>query len=215
MTRIGPRMKLIALFAIFALPMLVAWAMVTWRVGIPDERTAHGRLDPGLPALASWPVDAATKQGVRDWVLVYACPESCDQEADRWWRLHRALGKNAERLSRVRIGGEAPALPGESITHWQGVVPSWASPGAAWISDPAGRVVLQYVAGIETALVLDDIEKLFKMNPEPERAEVRDEREPVVVVGDGESGDMAVEQSDMAIEQSGMTRGAEEVGHES
>src|SRR5690606_1155470 len=146
MTRIGPRMKLIALFAIFALPMLVAWAMVTWRVGIPDERTAHGRLDPGLPALASWPVDAATKQGVRDWVLVYACPESCDQEADRWWRLHRALGKNAERLSRVRIGGEAPALPGESITHWQGVVPSWASPGAAWISDPAGRVVLQYVA---------------------------------------------------------------------
>ncbi|ERL52787.1 hypothetical protein [Halomonas huangheensis] len=163
------RAKLLALIAVFALPMVAAWVMVNWQLGIPDSRTAHGNLDVGLPMLGEWPIDQLHKEGAGDWVMVYDCGQGCAEDADRWWRLHRALGRNAHRLSRVRIGGESKALPGEYVAHWQ-QQPAWADEGRVWIGDPEGRVVLEYSSEIETALVLDDIEKLFKMNPEPEFA---------------------------------------------
>lgn len=164
---VSARVKLLALMAIFALPMIVAWAMVTWQWGIPEGRTAHGNLDLALPVLDEWPIDQLHKEGASDWVIVYACGQQCAEDADRWWRLHRALGRNAGRLSRVRIGGDGSALPGEHVAHWR-QRPGWAADGRVWIGDPEGVVMLEYPPDIDTALVLDDIEKLFKMNPEPE-----------------------------------------------
>ena len=49
---VSSRLKLLALFAVFLLPMAVAWGMVEWRLGIPEGRTAHGQLTPEVPALA-------------------------------------------------------------------------------------------------------------------------------------------------------------------
>ncbi|GEN22163.1 hypothetical protein HCU01_01120 [Halomonas cupida] len=164
---VSARVKLLALMAIFALPMVVAWAMVTLQWGIPEGRTAHGNLDVELPMLGEWPIDQFHKEDASDWVIVYDCGQQCTEDADRWWRLHRALGREAHRLSRVRIGGDGDALPGEHVAHWQ-QQPDWTTDGRVWIGDPEGMVMLEYPSNIETALVLDDIEKLFKMNPEPE-----------------------------------------------
>ncbi|UYG09443.1 hypothetical protein [Halomonas sp. M4R1S46] len=169
------RLKLAALFAVFTLPMAMAWGMVEWRLGIPEGRTAHGTLHPEVPGLASWPLTGVAKDGADDWLLAFDCPQSCPQAADRWWRLHRALGRDAHRVSRLRIGGSAPALPGEAVAAWTGAAPAWRVPGALWILDPEGRAVLRYGADVETAQVLEDVERLLRLNPEPPLARLHAE----------------------------------------
>ncbi|MDN3526504.1 hypothetical protein QWY79_14630 [Halomonas sabkhae] len=168
------RFKLLALFAIFAMPMAMAWAMVEWRLWIPDERTAHGRLQADLPMMSDWPLSGTDQQGPDDWLMVFDCRAPCDAEADRWWRVHRALGRDAHRVSRLRIGGAPGAsLPGENVVGWQ-ARPDWAQPGNLWLLDPEGRPVLSYGTEVETSHVLEDIERLLELNPEPPMAR-RDE----------------------------------------
>lgn len=161
-----PRFKLLALLAAFVLPLLVAWVMVTWRIGIPEQRTAHGELVPDVPALSQWPL--ARPHGPvegGDWVLAFDCAGDCEALADQWWRLHRALGSEAHRVSRLRIGGEGQALPGEVVAEWISL-PAWHRPGQLWVLDPRGEAVLGYSSGVEARDVLDDVNKLLRMNPE-------------------------------------------------
>lgn len=169
------RLKLLALFTVFILPMAMAWGMVEWRLGIPEGRTAHGTLHPDIPTLSDWPVTGVAKDGSDDWLLAFDCSASCSRAADRWWRLHRALGRDAHRVSRLRIGGHAAALPGEAVAAWIGEPPAWRVPGALWILDPKGRAVLRYGDGVETAQVLEDVERLLRLNPEPPLARLHAE----------------------------------------
>jgi len=159
------RLKLLALMAIFAAPMMVAWGMVEWRLGIPDARTAHGELAPDVPLLAQWPL--VTQPPVDDdWVLAFDCSWQCARLADQWWRLHRALGREAPRVSRLRIGGEGRVLPGEHLVQWR-TQPAWQSPGRLWVLDPRGQAVLAYAPEVEPRQVLDDVSRLLRMNPRP------------------------------------------------
>lgn len=160
------RLKVLALLSLFALPLLVAWAMVTWRVGIPEQRTAHGDLAPDLPALAAWPLEGEHAAGLGgDWVLAFDCGDQCAALADQWWRLHRALGREAPRVSRLRVGGEASALPGEAVAHWT-EHPAWHAPDHLWVLDPRGVPVLAYGPEVSARDVLDDLNRLLRMNPE-------------------------------------------------
>ncbi|MCW4151795.1 hypothetical protein OM427_19955 [Halomonas sp. 18H] len=161
------RLKLLALFVVFALPMAMAWAMVEWRIGVPDERTAHGQLHTALPRLAEWPLPPVEKEGADDWLMVFDCDSGCATQADRWWRVHRALGRDAHRVSRLRIAeASGKALPGERIVGWK-QRPAWASAGVLWILDHEGRPVLSYAPGVDASHVLEDIERLLELNPEP------------------------------------------------
>ncbi|MCE8031611.1 hypothetical protein EKK97_12500 [Billgrantia tianxiuensis] len=164
------RIKLLALIAVFALPVLTAWVMVQWRIGIPEQRTAHGQLAPEIPRLAEWPLAESfgTVDG-GDWILAFDCTSDCAQEADRWWRLHRALGREAPRVTRLRIGGEGDVLPGEVGNHWRNV-PDWQSPGRVWLLDPQGKVVLTYEREVAERDVMDDLSHLLRMNPDPRAA---------------------------------------------
>lgn len=161
-----PKTKLLALIAVFAVPMLAAWVMVTWRIGIPDERSAHGELAPDLPALGDWPLEE--KPGLiteGDWILAFDCTADCEAHSDQWWRLHRALGREAPRVGRLRIGGEGEPLPGESVSRW-GSPPDWTSPGRLWVLDPRGQAVLSYGAEVAPSDVLDDVNRLLRLNPQ-------------------------------------------------
>ncbi|GHA85676.1 hypothetical protein [Modicisalibacter luteus] len=161
------RLKLLALIGLFIGPLIVAWSMVEWRVGIPNERVANGRLMPALPNLEEWPLSAPVPAvGTFDWVLAYDCEVDCLAVADRWWRLHRALGREAPRLTRVRFGGQADALPGEVLSQWR-VRPAWSREDSLWLIDPEGRVVLSYRPHHEAEDVLEDLRHLLKMNPQP------------------------------------------------
>lgn len=167
------RIKLTALFAIFALPPLVAWGMVTWRVGIPEQRTAHGVLAPAVPSLSQWPLaglGALPEQG--DWLLAFDCSSACPERADQWWRLHRALGREAPRVTRLRIGGAEEALPGELVARWASL-PAWQEDGQTWLLDPRGEVVLAYAENVPPRDVLDDLNRLLRLNPEGAGREAR------------------------------------------
>ena len=165
------RMKLLSLIAVFALPVLVAWGLVEWRVGIPDARTAHGELRPEVPSLSAWPLEGLVPAvATEGWLLAFDCTLDCDQMADQWWRLHRALGKEATRVRRLRLDepaqSEGAALPGETRLRWT-QEPSWQVPGHVWILSPQGQAVLGYRAGVDPYDVLDDLKQLLRMNPEP------------------------------------------------
>ncbi|NYS60888.1 hypothetical protein [Vreelandella salicampi] len=158
------RLKLIMIFSIFAAPMLMAWIMVVWRVGIPEENMANGNINVNLPELAQWPIDDKEPLHRGAWVLAFDCSQKCSQRSDELWRLHRALGRDAERLTRLRIGGEYPALPGEKITRWSSSA-EWAESNHAWLLDPMGQTVVAFDAHLPTKKLLDDIQHALKVNP--------------------------------------------------
>tara|TARA_R110002020_G_scaffold27772_1_gene89378 strand:- start:287 stop:799 length:513 start_codon:yes stop_codon:yes gene_type:complete len=160
------RLKLILIFMIFAAPVVAAWGMVELRIGIPDRHTAHGDIDLELPMLSEWPlIKKPTTSGQNEWTLAFDCSQECVKRKDELWRLHRALGRDAPRLKRLRIGGDSKPLPGEVTNEWQ-QLPFWREENAVWLLDPLGRPALAFDAAVATKFVLDDIQHLFKVNPQ-------------------------------------------------
>lgn len=160
------RLKLVALLLFLSLPVLVATVMALWRVGIPEGRTAQGELAPEIPVLADWPLATPMAASVSgDWVLAFDCGQRCAELSDQWWRLHRALGREAPRVSRLRVGGQAEALPGEVVARWA-ERPSWLEPDRLWLLDPHGQPVLGYPADVDPYAVKEDLGRLLRMNPE-------------------------------------------------
>ena len=159
------RLKLILIFAIFAAPMVAAWGMVEFRIGIPDQHTAHGKVDVELPVLDEWPLTTVAVNDPEAWILAFDCAQQCEQRKDELWRLHRALGREAPRLTRLRIGGNPEPLPGEMTSEWQ-QLPPWREDNSVWLLDPMGRPALAFDANVATKYVLDDIQHLLKVNPQ-------------------------------------------------
>lgn len=157
------RLKLLLIFIVFAAPMAAAWGMVKWGVGIPFGHKAHGEVHVAAPNLNEWPLANEPESLGGAWTLAFDCLSDCEQRKDELWRLHRALGREAPRLQRLRIGGAEHALPGELVTRWQ-EPPSWYSQGAIWLMDPMGNPALVFNEQTETTDILDDIRHLFKVN---------------------------------------------------
>lgn len=158
-----PRLKVALLFAIFAAPIVTAWGMVAWDVGIPRDHTAHGNITLEVPPLQDWPLMASIDAS-EQWTLVFECHVRCEEQQDELWRLHRALGRETTRLQRLRIGGGDATLPGETKTVWQST-PAWRNTNDVWLFDPMGRPALAFSADVSAADILDDIRHLFKVNP--------------------------------------------------
>ncbi|MFP4137991.1 MAG: hypothetical protein ACLFSR_06505 [Halomonas sp.] len=159
-------LKLVALLLFLSLPVLVATVMALARVGIPEGRTANGELGPEVPALAEWPLTTSVEETLADdWVLAYDCGERCAELGDQWWRLHRALGREAPRVTRLRLGGDGDALPGEAVARWR-ERPAWAEGDRLWLLDPRGLPVLSYGAEADPYAVKEDLGRLLRMNPE-------------------------------------------------
>lgn len=166
------RIKLMLLMLLLAAPMLVSGSMYALQMGIPEKQMARGELLPDLQPLQQWSLDwQASGEWWLVWVADTPCQTSCQQLADQWWRVHRALGREADRVYRLRVdtatdeGQQAKeALPGERIAYWQGDVPDWVAPGQAWLVDPEGRVVLAYTADTPAADLHRDLMRLLRVN---------------------------------------------------
>lgn len=161
------RLKLLLIFVIFAAPIIAAWGMLELRIGIPDRHTAHGTIDPALPMLNEWPLEQRVGSDSQQdaWTLAFDCSKACEHRKDQLWRLHRALGKDAPRLVRLRIGGDTQPLPGELTSEWEHL-PPWREANAVWLLDPVGRPALAFSPHMETKYLLEDIQHLFKVNPQ-------------------------------------------------
>lgn len=142
------RLKLVALLGLLFAPLPLAWAMLSAHVGIPDGRVANGALLPAVAALPEWslhyigeghdgeagveniengmpPRIARGAEEERFW-LSWPEPlhtQQAEIEAERWWRLHRALGKEAPRLGRLVVAPHQfrhAQMPGEqrALGEW-------------------------------------------------------------------------------------------------
>lgn len=164
------RIKLILLIIIMSLPMPAAWIMLHFNIGIPEGNVAKGNLEHNLPRFNQWPL--VTGESIEKWLLVWnapgECADTCAAEADKWWRMHRAMGREADRLERVRLVTlSQEALPGESVRTWQTAqLPDWAMPFQVWLVDPRGLVVTAYPAQADVKDVHADIKYLLKRNPD-------------------------------------------------
>ncbi|TVU73689.1 hypothetical protein [Cobetia crustatorum] len=193
------RLKLVALLGLLFAPLPLAWAMLNAQVGIPDGRVANGALLPAVAPLPEWSLryigeeqDASLVEtgmppqiarGADEERFWLSWPESEDSrqaevQAERWWRLHRALGKEAPRLGRLVVAAQEfqhAQVPGEqrALGEWpvadlhSAATPESDAtlPESLRLIDPQGRVVLAYGADVTPKAVLTDVRRLLKRNP--------------------------------------------------
>lgn len=71
------RIKLLLIFIIFAAPIVTAWGMVEWRIGVPEETTAHGSPADQVPRFEHWPIatmsDAPVLKNAGYWLSTVHC----------------------------------------------------------------------------------------------------------------------------------------------
>ncbi|WP_114417232.1 hypothetical protein [Marinospirillum perlucidum] len=160
------KIYLLLLLALMAAPVATSWSMQLFSWGIPQSDQAQGQLLPDRPPLQEWPL---AWQPDGHWWLVMAevegCGARCSEQADKLWRIHRALGRDADRVLRLRAGQQTASLPGEVALDWQATPPAGIQPGQTWVVDPEGRVVLTYAADVSPEKIHTDLLHLLKFNP--------------------------------------------------
>ncbi|EAQ64488.1 probable transmembrane protein [Marinomonas sp. MED121] len=157
------------MFAMTGLPLSFAWAMVftDWR---PSEITAKGEFlsEPiAWDSISSSPL--AGEEGTwRLLVVEEACQAKCLERLESYRRMHVALGRKSDGLSRVLLTQEQidnqdkflyldsfSSLDADSISNLK---------HKAWLVDPKGWLVMSFKAEQDAAELHKDILKLLKNN---------------------------------------------------
>lgn len=183
-----PKLKFLALAALFAAPLLAAWLFFfvhpEWQ---PDSHTNYGTLvSPArpLPDVAySDGTGATVGLPTGKWTLVYLagrdCDASCDQRVLLARQVRLSLNQNRERLLRLYLAPDAAALasarsklaaahpdqlflsaPGAALARF--FAP--ADPQALYLVDPLGNWLMTYGGEIEPRGLLKDLKKLLRFS---------------------------------------------------
>lgn len=168
--KMGPRIKLLLLMALFASPALAAWlAYAYWQ---PERFTNHGALLPpqalDLPPLLDEAGQAMDWSGLRGkWVLLVAAPHGCDARCGHDSFLARqarlAQGREQGRVARVLVGAE------EAWPHGDGAyrvamqpLPGALAGGGLFLVDPLGRLMMAFPPQAEGEKVIRDVRQLLR-----------------------------------------------------
>lgn len=146
------RIKLLAIMAVFALPVLIAY-MGFFGGWFQDRHTVNkGELLNPTLSLSQFElvdaVDASTfETGQHWWLLLVQTPGACDASCERQLITVRqtwlGLGKHQERVHTAVVGGEPGNQPLEQ-TRVLRAKGSDALPPAFYIVDPLGNIMLRY-----------------------------------------------------------------------
>lgn len=180
------RLILVAVFAVFVLPLALAWVMNFASDWAPRATTNHGRLvEPVIPVrLAGWqdpeggPVGAAWLSG--KWTLAYRiaaeCGADCHQVLYVLRQVRLAQGKNIDRVQRLIVldAPVAPAWIAEVRQHYPGLmvaqpvsagaVSEIPAPGRVYLIDPLGNLMMEYDAGADARGMVKDLERLLRIS---------------------------------------------------
>jgi len=190
--KISPRVSLVIIAAMFLLPLLLAWFMYTGTIAYkPAETRNFGQLvEPPLPL--DWgdasliPGDgpsgaAATEAFNRHWVILYRvedyCPESCLREVSALRQIHRAAGRNQDRIrialllqndaghevgsnllgtySKYQLVGDPSGKIGTVLER------AASEPGAVYLIDPLGNIMMTYKGGADPNHLKQDLKRLL------------------------------------------------------
>lgn len=180
------RLILIAVFAMFALPLALAWVMNFASDWVPRATTNHGRLvQPVVPVrLSGWHDPRGSAVGAEwlsgKWTLAYRiageCGEACHQALYVLRQVRLAQGKNIDRVQRLVVL-DAPASPAwlaEVQQHYPGLrlaqpeaagaVSGIPAPGRIYLIDPLGNLMMEYAADTDAGGMVKDLERLLRIS---------------------------------------------------
>jgi len=187
----SPRVALVVIASIFILPLILAWLMFTGVIDYrPDSTRNRGSLvQPPVPV--SWvgvfetgaAADPAETFG-EHWLILHAVPEPCDAaclDAITGLRqVHLASGRDRHRVRLALLHrGENPArlrqlydefhlLEDPAGGLWRTLTsvagqarPAQAAPGATYLVDPLGNIMMFYAPGFDPNDLKTDLNRLL------------------------------------------------------
>lgn len=180
--------QVVAIAALFLVPMMVAWFLYLGRNGSSAGMDAHGLLadppvtlgDIGLPAGG----DAGSEARLSGrWTFLYIqrgeCAAACEDALIRMRQVRLALGKDASRVQRVFL----PVNPGPDGARLAQAFPGMAilpagAPGRSeliarigsrqageiLLADPLGNLILSYPPGLDPDGLFRDAKHLLRLS---------------------------------------------------
>jgi hypothetical protein len=179
---LGPRVKLVLVFAVFAAP--IAASLLAYRYAHVAPTANHGELllppaqvpDRAMEGAGGKPFAFGALRG--RWVLVAAdagaCGERCLAKLVAMRQVRLALGVNASRVARVFLADDGRAPDEGALAAFPGmeraVLPPGIAPtaGPAWdrkhvyLVDPNGNVMMRWRAEDDPKGMLRDLERLLR-----------------------------------------------------
>lgn len=178
----GPRLKLLAIMALFAAPIVASW--LAYHFLRPTAGANYG-------SLLTPPVTITTTEFLRagggkfrfeelrgKWVLIAsdsgACPQACVAKLTLMRQLRLMLGRNAQRVVRVFVADDTHPFASEALAPFEGTVVITPPVGMAqpvapvndrahyYLVDPQGNVMMRFPAYPEPRRMLKDLELLLK-----------------------------------------------------
>lgn len=189
--KISPRLALVIIASLFALPLVLAWLMYSGTIEYrPVETRNFGMLvQPPAPMLIE-DFEKDDRVSVRrdelreHWVVVYVAPDPCSerclQDVTALRQVHRAAGRNQSRIRLLAVGRGAadrsgdlqavyPALmiagePGPRLATQLGEIAaldSAAPERSLYLVDPLGNIMMFYAAGVDPNDLKKDLKRLL------------------------------------------------------
>ena len=131
--KISPRLALVIIAALFALPLVAAWLMYSGAIDYqPVETRNLGTLvEPPVPMRIEDIETPTTLEELQEhWVVVYLAPDPCDeaclQQAAALRQVHRAAGRNQSRIRLLILGRGAI----EAASELRAIHPAFLVAGA-------------------------------------------------------------------------------------
>jgi cytochrome oxidase Cu insertion factor (SCO1/SenC/PrrC family) len=180
--RVGPRAKLLLVFALFAAPIVAS--LLAYRYAHVAPTANHGELllppaqvpDRAMEGTGGKPFSFGALRG--RWILVAvdagACGEPCVAKLVAMRQVRLALGVNASRVARVFLADDARAPDEAALAAFPGMERAVLPPGTAlggapawdrrhvYLVDPNGNVMMRWRAGDDPKGMLRDLERLLR-----------------------------------------------------
>jgi len=178
------RLILIGLFAAFAAPFVIGWALFVgdWR---PDRAASHGKLvdPPAVLSTAQWSGLLGDGPTPGQWTLAMLAPAECEDTCRHTlWLMQQIESTQAREASRVQRAVLVAGAPSPSLRQaveqigqtriWQGPLDSLrgtlpdAGPGGPRLAiiDPQGNLMMVYPDSFDPSGVRRDLERLLKFS---------------------------------------------------
>jgi cytochrome oxidase Cu insertion factor (SCO1/SenC/PrrC family) len=177
-----PRAKLLALMALFAIPIVAS--TLAYRYLRPEASANYGELlSPPVPVTeaafhrpSGEPFRFSQLRG--KWLLVAsdsgACPGSCVAKLGTMRQVRLALGRNALRLERVFVADDTHSTDAAVLAPFEGTLVVTPEAGTQlplsaandrahfYVVDPLGNVMMRYPADADPRRMLKDLERLLR-----------------------------------------------------
>lgn len=180
--------QVIAIAALFLVPVIVAWFLYSGRAGLDSGPDAHGVLADPPVELGDIELPPGGDAGVEArltgrWTFLYLgqgeCGTACEEALIRMRQVRLALGKDASRVQRVFLplvkdpdyDRAAEAFPGMVVLP--AGTPGRSElierigarqPGEVLLVDPLGNLILSYPPGLDPDGLFRDAKHLLRLS---------------------------------------------------